>query len=375
MATFDWANLGLGNRAAAAGSATVTEGGRTTDLTLSESGNLRYFSTYGPGSHLVTTRSTGPDDATMEFSNPIDNLSFDIYDLEAGGTWQDQVTITAFDPDGNEIPVTFSNLNPAIHVQLDANTVTSTGSTSTSVYDGAATGSNDSISVSIDGPIGSVIVSFSGGASRSSHQIVGIGDLTFDIICFTSGTQIATIGGQKPIEKLEIGDLIVTRDNGLRPIRWIGKRTVSADLMQARPNLTPVTIKKHTFGPGLPDQDMRVSPQHRMHIADPLVSLNFEVNEVLVPAKALCNDHSIVVDHSRTDVTYFHIMFDEHEIVLADSIWSESFHPGAMSLDAIDEAGREELLDLFPELRSNPAGYGATARKVLKVKEAALLLP
>ena len=42
--------------------------------------------------------------------------------------------------------------------------------------------------------------------------------------CFTPGTLIATDRGQQPVETLRRGDLLVTRDNGLKRIMWVGRR-------------------------------------------------------------------------------------------------------------------------------------------------------
>ena len=67
-----------------------------------------------------------------------------------------------------------------------------------------------------------------------------------------------------PAETLERGDLIVTRDHGLRPLAWIGRRRLSAADLHAAPNFRPVLIRAHSFGPGLPARDIRVSPHHRI---------------------------------------------------------------------------------------------------------------
>jgi hypothetical protein len=67
------------------------------------------------------------------------------------------------------------------------------------------------------------------------------------------------------------------------------------------------------------------------------------------------------------------MLFDSHEMVFAEGAVSESFHPGQMGLSAIDAPAREELFALFPELRSNPNGYGDTARICLRAHEAQLL--
>ncbi len=93
---------------------------------------------------------------------------------------------------------------------------------------------------------------------------------------------------------------------------------------------------------------------------------------LLVSAKHLI-DSKLVTQDEGHDVTYIHMMFDEHEVVYAEGAPSESFHPGEVGLSAVSDPAREELFALFPELRSNMANYGDTARRCLKKHEASLL--
>jgi hypothetical protein len=72
-------------------------------------------------------------------------------------------------------------------------------------------------------------------------------------------------------------------------------------------------------------------------------------------------------------VTYVHIMFEQHEIIFANGIPTESFHPGACGVDALAAQAREEMFSLFPELRCDPNAYGPTARMSVKAREAKLL--
>jgi len=49
------------------------------------------------------------------------------------------------------------------------------------------------------------------------------------VVCFTSGTELLTKRGKQLIENLRVGDMIVTRDNGLQPLKWIGPKTVPSE--------------------------------------------------------------------------------------------------------------------------------------------------
>ena len=67
-------------------------------------------------------------------------------------------------------------------------------------------------------------------------------------------------------------------------------------------------------------------------------------------------------------------MFEQHEIIFANGIPAESFHPGAFGVDALAAKAREELFTLLPDLRSNLGAYGSTARLSLKAREAKMLI-
>ena len=188
-----------------------------------------------------------------------------------------------------------------------------------------------------------------------------------NIICFTPGTRIATPSGARMVEGLKIGDYVVTRDHGLQPIRWIGKRTVPA-----LNRFAPVRIRPGVLS-GL-ETDLLVSPQHRMLFQGYRAELLFGESEVLVAAAHLI-DGKLVTQDAGGDVTYIHIMFDDHEIIYAEGAATESFHPGSVGLSAVTAAAREELFGLFPELRSAPTSYGNTARRCLKKHEAGLIKP
>lgn len=191
--------------------------------------------------------------------------------------------------------------------------------------------------------------------------------------CFTPGTRIATPSGERRVEELRVGDRVITRDNGIQEIRWVGQIEMSGVDLERAAHLKPVLIRQGALGNDLPERDMMVSPNHRVLVANDKTALYFEEREVLVAAKHLTGlDGVDIVDVSHT--TYIHIMFEQHEVVLSDGTWTESFQPGAMTLAGVGNAQRDEILELFPELAtSNGVEAYASARRSLKKYEAQLL--
>lgn len=194
------------------------------------------------------------------------------------------------------------------------------------------------------------------------------------IPCFTPGTMIATPRGEVPVETLRAGDKIVTRDNGLQEIRWVGQKALSWADMAAAPHLKPVLVRQGSLGNGLPERDMMVSPNHRLLVANDRTALYFDEHEVLVSAKHLVGSAGVhAIDSMQT--TYIHFMLDQHEVVLSNGAWTESFQPGDYTLKGMGNSQRAEIFELFPDLRSKEGleSYMA-ARKTLKRHEARLLV-
>ncbi|NNE51208.1 MAG: hypothetical protein HKN30_02275 [Sulfitobacter sp.] len=184
------------------------------------------------------------------------------------------------------------------------------------------------------------------------------------IICFAEGSLIETPYGARPIESLTPGDLILTRDHGPQPLRWIGNRTV-----EGRGRFAPVEFARGSFGNAQP---LRVSPQHRMLIEDYRAVMYFGEEEVITAADFLVNGKTIT-RREAVSVCYYHLLFDQHELVLSSGIWSESYQPGSYSLPGLNDRARDSLFKILPALRSDPNGYGQSARTSLKRAQGSLL--
>ncbi|MCX7567257.1 Hint domain-containing protein [Sulfitobacter sp. F26169L] len=193
------------------------------------------------------------------------------------------------------------------------------------------------------------------------------------VICFTPGTRIKTEDGTRFIQDLREGDLVQTKDNGLQPLRWIGTRRMSGARLFAMPKLRPIRIAGGALGLERPDDDLLVSPEHRMLIKGAAAHSLFNTSEVLVTAKDLINGTTITVDMQVREVTYIHVLLDQHQILWANGLETESFHPASAAFATLDQNDRQRLLDECPELEYDPHTYGSFARRTLSASEAAIL--
>ncbi|MBU2992913.1 Hint domain-containing protein [Octadecabacter sp. 1_MG-2023] len=210
---------------------------------------------------------------------------------------------------------------------------------------------------------------FSGGESPGFYTTDQNAAEQYQYVCFVKGTHIATPGGITRVEHLKAGDLVLTLDHGPQPLRWIGQRKISG-----RYAMAPVVFEPEALGNALP---LCVSPQHRILTQSWKAELMFGHDEVLLPARAFVGQPGVTqtpVDR----VTYVHLLFDRHEIVLAEDVACESLLLGEMSMnvlrapsdDATAEAGA-----LFPDVLSMVDLHGMkAARPVLRMKEAQAMM-
>ena len=204
-------------------------------------------------------------------------------------------------------------------------------------------------------------------AREQGRQLAG------GVICFTNGTKILTPDGARLVQDLVEGDSIQTKDDGAQKIRWIGKRRMTGARMHAMPHLRPIRIKAGALSEGEPDEDLLVSPDHRLLIKGAGANALFNTSEVLVAAKDLVNDRNVMVDFDLHEATYIHLMLDNHQVVWANGVETESFHPANTMMDAIDPDQRARLFELNPDVQMDPHLYGDYARRNLSPSEAEIL--
>ena len=140
------------------------------------------------------------------------------------------------------------------------------------------------------------------------------GAVTATPACYCAGTLILTDRGNVPVEALAIGDTVITAFGERRPIRWIGRRAYQGRFLANNPDAQPIRFRAGSLGRGLPRRDLLLSPEHATFL-----------DGVLIPAKALVNDSTIVQERGLDRIDYFHIELDQHSVILAEGAPSESF--------------------------------------------------
>lgn len=165
-------------------------------------------------------------------------------------------------------------------------------------------------------------------------------------VCYLAGTLIATPTGQKPVETLQPGDLVLTRNNGPQPLVWAGSSWVRQDVLKQHPEKHPIRIKAGALGGGLPRRDVDLSPQHRVMVSDPTG------REYMISARHLLRAGvpGVCLRPDTTEFLLVHIACADHQILLAEGAPMESFYTGKMAVWALSAAQLLGLIAAFPQV-------------------------
>ena len=182
--------------------------------------------------------------------------------------------------------------------------------------------------------------------SRAAYRLSNVETLAFadgsiatdTIPCLVEGTRIATPAGWAPVETLSVGMEVLTAAGKIRPITWIGHRRVECERHPDPLSVRPVRVRAHTFGPGQPERDVLLSPDHAVC-----------VDGRLVPVRYLATGEAIAFVR-RPRVTYWHFALEPHDVVLADGLPVETYlDTGDRS--AFEGASVVALHPVFADLR------------------------
>lgn len=154
-------------------------------------------------------------------------------------------------------------------------------------------------------------------------------------VSFARGTHITlSSGAQRKIEDLQAGDQVLTRDDGVQTIRWVGQNTV-----RAVGDYAPIVIAKGTLNNS---DDLVLRPDHRLFIYQRSDALGTGRAELLVKARHLVNGDT-VIQREGGFIDYFQLLFDAHQIIYAEGIAAESTLINLRTSAALPDGLREKL--------------------------------
>ena len=156
---------------------------------------------------------------------------------------------------------------------------------------------------------------FSGGPFNigTPHITTNASGTVLTILCYVAGTNIATPSGEVPVQRLAIGDMVLTQRGEAKPIAWIGKGKALATRGQ-RSAATPVIVRKGALADNVPHRDLHLTKGHSLYL-----------DGALIPVEFLVNHRSIVWDDRAQEVEIYHIELAAHDVLLAEGAPTESY--------------------------------------------------
>ncbi len=211
--------------------------------------------------------------------------------------------------------------------------------------------------------------------SKQFFEHITASGVGLEKICanFARGTLIKTPSGAVSVEDLRPGDLVTTKDNGPQALRWIGSCPLRQIKSQTDEALLPIRIKADALGFLRPDQDLVVASHFRLLVNHPNCASLFGSPETLAPATNLLDGDSILRVQTGEDVNFYNLVFDQHQIISANGLETESYHPGNFGISAMSYTLQSHILAIFPHLNGDLNNFGKTVRPILKGFEAEVL--
>jgi len=161
---------------------------------------------------------------------------------------------------------------------------------------------------------------FTAGANQGNVNN-GNGEVTIEAVCYATGTRIRTNRGEVAVERLAVGDTLVTASGAQRPVCWLGSRRVDC-VRHPRPRAVwPIRIQASAFADGVPARDLWVSPGHAIFVER---VEGDGVEGVLIQAEQLVNGATIV-QVPLASVEYWHVELESHDLLLAEGLAAESY--------------------------------------------------
>ena len=180
---------------------------------------------------------------------------------------------------------------------------------------------------------------------------------------------VRTPCGPRHVANLRPGDLVVTRDHGLRPVRFVWSRLVTEAEMAADPSLAPVCLRPRAIGPMMPQRDLLLGGDHRLLIPGYRLTDRPDTAAALIPAREIAGtSDAAFVDRALPEMTYWNLVFDAQEVFTANGLPIESFHITEDTLEILPPVARGRMGEVFPELAARTGlhpglGYPVVGRE------------
>jgi Hint domain-containing protein len=142
-------------------------------------------------------------------------------------------------------------------------------------------------------------------------------DVFLSMVCYAAGTRILTATGERVIESLLQGDIVLTLSDGelkAQPIKWVGRRRIDLTAHPRPETVAPVRVQRSAFADNMPHTDLLLSPDHAAFVEGMLICI-----------RQLVNGSTIRIEPGLTAIDYYHVELDKHAILVAEGLPAESY--------------------------------------------------
>ncbi|MCF6444187.1 Hint domain-containing protein [Nereida sp. MMG025] len=138
------------------------------------------------------------------------------------------------------------------------------------------------------------------------------------------GSYVMTTQGELPVEWLEVGDRLITRDHGAQPIQWIGRLRADNQLGVDLPN--PVKLPVPNDGTSRQTDPLYLSPGHRVLLQSPLVAKHFGTTEAMCRIVDVSRRNRVRFQSVSTRLIYHHLLLPVASLILVNGLWVETIN-------------------------------------------------
>ncbi len=185
----------------------------------------------------------------------------------------------------------------------------------------------------------------------------------------TADAQLRTPCGERRVENIRPGDLIVTRGGGLQPVRMVWTRTLSLAERQEDPSCVPVCLGPRVVGPMMPQRSLTLAPDHRILVPAHLLSDVGGQGGLMKARDLVTLSEGADLDRDTADITLYNIVFDKPQVIMASGLPVETYHVCPDRLGDVPEGAREALMRLFPVLRGKGSTVPALSFPAVKAED------
>lgn len=146
---------------------------------------------------------------------------------------------------------------------------------------------------------------------------------TPDVGGLAPGTMIMTADGECPVEWLEDGVRVLTRDHGSQPLRHVLRLERDIAWFAASPGRAMIEFPQGFTDPSPRDSGINLPAGARIMMRDPMLELMLGTSEALVQAQHLADLGIGLACQPTSPLTMTYLVFDRPEIICTEGIWIE----------------------------------------------------